>query len=236
MLKRGFLGFLGFALLLSAAPAMAQSGTYRPAGNDSQLRFRAGSFAPDANSVYWDDVFFDFTGSPSSFDDTVVGLDFIRWLGPRLGIMLSGSGYEAEAVQAYRDFEDQSGRDIRHATRFEVSSGTLGLIYRFGGAGAVIRPYIGAGGGFYDWSLEESGDFIDFDGFNTIFSDSFFTSGDTFGTYLLAGLDVPLGDTWSIFAEGRWDDADDDLADDFEGLGSIDLGGAQWAAGFAWRF
>ena len=99
-----------------------------------------------------------------------------------------------------------------------------------------MRPYIGGGGGFYDWTLEESGDFIDFDGGATIFTDTFFTDGTAFGTYFLAGLDIPLGNTWSIFAEGRWDSADDDLTGDFEGLGEIDLAGRQVAAGFAWRF
>lgn len=237
MLKRSLLGMLGLTLLLAATPAAAQGGAYRSAGGDSELRFRVGSFEPDAGSVYWDDVFFDFTGSPSSFEDTVAGLDFIHWLGPHLGLMLSGSGYETSVSQAYRDFEDASGRDIRHVTNFEVATASIGLIYGFGGRRGSVRPYIGAGGGFYDWTLEETGDFIDFSGPEaTIFSDSFFTDGTTFGTYLLAGIDIPLGDAWSVFAEGRWDSADDDLADDFEGLGTIDLAGRQIAAGFSWRF
>ena len=236
MLKNVGLGLLGLALLLSAVPAMAQGGNYRQAGGDNQFRFRVGTFEPDGESTYWEDSFFDFTGSPSSFEDSIGGLDFIRWVGPRLGVMLSGNGFETEAVQAYRDFEDQAGRDIRHVTRFEVASATFGLIYRFGGRDAAIRPYVGAGGGFYDWTLEESGDFIDFDAGGVIFSDTFFTDGTAFGTYFLAGLELPLGDTWSVFAEGRWDSADDDLTDDFEGLGEIDLAGRQIAGGFAWRF
>jgi len=237
MLKKSILGLIALALVVSAAPVAAQGGSYRQAGGDNQLRFRVGNFEPDAGSTYWDDTFFDFTGSPSSFEDTVGGIDFIRWLGPRLGVILSGNGYETETVQAYRDFEDEAGFDIRHSTKFEVASATVGLIYRFGGRDAVLRPYIGAGGGFYDWTLEESGDFIDFGGADAIiFSDSFFTDGTAFGTYFLAGLDIPLGDTWSVFAEGRWDSAEDDLAGDFEGLGQIDLAGKQIAAGFAWRF
>ena len=128
MLKRGFLGFLALALVVSAAPVMAQSGSYRQAGGDNEFRFRVGSFEPDAGSAYWDDTFFDFTGSPSSFEDLVGGIDYIRWLGPHLGVMLSGSGYSTEATQAYRDFEDDAGRDIRHLTTFEVASGSVGLV------------------------------------------------------------------------------------------------------------
>ena len=236
MLKKSLLGIVALTLVVAAAPVMAQGGSYRHAGGENQLRFRVGNFEPDAQSSYWNDTFFDFTGSPSSFEDTVGGIDFVRWVGPRLGVMLSGNGYSSEAVQAYRDFEDQAGRDIRHTTTFEVASATVGLIYRFGGRDAPLRPYVGAGGGFYDWSLEESGDVIDFAGGDIIFSDTFLTDGTAFGTYFLAGLDIPLGETWSVFAEGRWDAAEDDLAGDFEGLGVIDLAGNQIAAGFAWRF
>jgi hypothetical protein len=216
---------------------MAQGGNYRPAGGDNELRFRAGSFEPDGESEYWDSTFFDFTGSPSSFEDVIVGMDYIHWLGPRLGLIASANGFETDTVQAYRDFEDASGRDIRHTTSFEVSSGTVGLILRFAGRKAAIQPYIGGGGGFYDWTLEESGDFIDFGGPDLlIFSDTFLADGTTFGTFFLAGLNIPVGDSWSVFAEARWDSADDELTDDFSGLGDIDLAGRQLAAGLAFRF
>jgi hypothetical protein len=45
-----------------------------------------------------------------------------------------------------------------------------------------------------------------------------------------------LGDTFAFFAEGRWDSAEDELTDDFEGLGDIDLAGQQISAGVSWRF
>jgi outer membrane protein W len=216
---------------------MAQGGSYRSAGGDSEMRFRIGTFEPDAGSQYWDDVFFDFTGSPSSFEDTIGGLDYIHWLGPRLGLLVSGSGYSTETSQAYRDFEDEFGNDIRHRTNFDLASATMGLIYSFGGRQASIRPYVGVGGGFYAWSLDETGDFIDFGGSDAvIFTDSFSAEGTAFGSYVLAGIDIPIGNTWSIFAEGRWDAAEDDLSDDFEGLGKIDLSGRQISAGLSWSF
>ena len=237
MFKPAFLASMALGLLLAAAPALAQGGTYRQAGGDSQVRFRVGNFEPDGDSTYWDDTFFDFTGSTTSFEDVIVGMDYIYWLGPKLGVIASGSGYETDVSQSYRDFEDASGRDIRHQTTLEVASGTLGLLFRFGGRGAAIQPYIGGGGGFYDWSLRESGDFIDFGGRDfTIFTDTFVTDGTGFGTFFVAGISVPLGSSWSVFAEGRWDSVDDELGDDFQGLGDIDLSGQQIAAGFSWSF
>ncbi|MCZ6727993.1 MAG: hypothetical protein O7A98_11650 [Acidobacteria bacterium] len=237
MLKKSLLASIVLGLLVAAEPAMAQGGNYRPAGGGNQLRFRVGNFEPDGESEYWDSTFFDFTGSPSSFEDAVVGIDFIHWLGPHLGLIASGNGYETDTVQTYRDFEDASGRDIRHTTRFEVASGTVGLILQFAGRKAAIQPYIGGGGGFYDWTLEERGDFIDFGSDAlVIFSDTFFTDGTAFGTFFLAGVSVPVGDSWSVFAEARWDSADDELTGDFQGLGDLDLAGRQIAAGISWRF
>jgi opacity protein-like surface antigen len=236
MLKRILLGSLAFGLVVAAAPASAQGGNYRQATDSGpELRVRVGNFAPDGESEYWDETFFDFTGSPDTFEDVVLGLDFILPLGPRLGLIFSGNGYSTTAGQAYRDFEDASGSDIRHDTTLEVASGTVGLVYRFAGDRAVVQPYVGAGGGFYNWSLEESGDFIDFDDLS-IFSDTFFTDGTAFGTYALLGLNVPVSDNIAVFAEGRWDSADDELDGDFDGLGSIDLAGRQLAAGLSFRW
>jgi hypothetical protein len=236
MWKRAFLGITALAVLAAAAPAAAQGGHYRPAGPaGNELRVRLGNFEPDGQSEYWDDTFFDFTGSTSSFEDVVGGLDFIHPLGPRLGLIVSANGYSTSVRQAYRDFEDESGRDIRHETKFDIGSGTVGLIYRLAGERAVIQPYVGAGGGFYAWTLEEKGDFIDFNDLS-IFSDRFVGDGTAFGTFLLLGLNVPVSDGVAIFAEGRWDSADDELNGDFDGLGTIDLGGRQLAAGISWRW
>ncbi|MDH3402650.1 MAG: hypothetical protein OES32_00575 [Acidobacteriota bacterium] len=235
MSKRHLFGATILGLLVAAAPALAQ-GSYRRASSDNELRFRIGSFEPDGNSTYWEDSFFDFTGSTTSFEDVIVGIDYVHRVGPRWGILFSGSGYEATATQAYRDFEDAAGFDIRHDTTFELATGSVGLILQLLGRDAAIQPYLGFGGGFYDWSLVESGDFIDFGGDLVIFTDRFVTDGTAFGTYFLAGFAIPLGAEFSFFAEGRWDSADDALSGDFEGLGDIDLGGRQLAAGLSWQF
>ncbi len=236
MSKRHLFAIAVLSFLLAAGPALAQA-NYRRASNDNEVRFRVGQFEPDGNSAYWDDTFFDFTGSTTSFEDAIAGFDFIHRVGPRWGIQFSGSGYEADAVQAYRDFEDAAGFDIRHTTTLEISSGSVGLILLLTANSSPIQPYVGFGGGFYDWTLVESGDFIDFGSADLfIFSDTFAADGTAFGTYFQAGLNIPLGDTFSFFAEGRWDSVEDELSSDFEGLGDIDLGGRQISAGLGWRF
>ena len=94
---------------------------------------------------------------------------------------------------------------------------------------------MGGGIGFYGYDLQESGDFIDFGNFD-IFSGTFDASGNAVGGFFLAGLEVPIGEQFAIFGEARWDWAGDDLEDDFEEFGDIDLCGGQLVGGIAFRF
>ena len=49
-------------------------------------------------------------------------------------------------------------------------------------------------------------------------------------------MEIPLSNGLSIFAEGRWLRADDELDEDFEDFGTLDLSGRDMRAGIAWRF
>lgn len=216
-----------------AAPASAQ---YYP--RDNALRFRAGLFEPDGNSQYWDDAQTLFTGGPSDFQDTIGGVDFRMGLGEggQLSLLFSGSGYEGQDHRRYRDFVDSRGNEIRSRATLDIESFTAGLMWDFLPRGPV-RPYVGVGGGYYLWQLEESGDFIDFGSAGSpIFHDRFKDDGATLGYYWLAGLSVPLGYDWALFAEGRWHNAEDTLGGDFDGLGKLDLSGREISAGFSWSF
>jgi hypothetical protein len=223
------------ALLAVAAPAAAQ---YHYAGvHESSFRLRLGQFQPEGDSDYWNDKFNDFTGDIGQFDDIVIGGDFILSLGPRTGLIFSGDLYEGEDSQAYIDFVDAFGSPIVHTTRLAIASATAGLVVNLTPPDAPVVPYLGVGGGIYSWEIEESGDFIDF-GVEPleIFSDTFRDSNTTLGFFGLAGVDVPIGPHWSMFAEGRWQEVEEDLNDDFEGLGDLDLSGLQIFGGFGWNF
>ena len=43
-------------------------------------------------------------------------------------------------------------------------------------------------------------------------------------------------DQFSVLTEARWQSADDELSDDFQGLGRLDLSGWDVRAGMTWRF
>ena len=50
------------------------------------------------------------------------------------------------------------------------------------------------------------------------------------------GIDVPLGSEIVLFAEARWDEAEDELSGDFADLGALDLSGREFSGGLSWRF
>jgi len=220
--------------LAGSAPASAQR-PYR--GNDHAVRFWIGLFEPDGGSQYWNEAFDAFTGAPSDFDDAVIGGDFKLGLTGRTSLLIGGSYYEGRSDQSYRDFVDRFGSPIFHRTRLEIASATAAYVVDLAPSRSPIVPYVGIGGGIYAWRLEESGDFIDFVPADPeLFSATFADDGNTLGWFWLAGVEVPIGPRWSLFAEGRWQRLDDDLSGDFAGSGTLDLNGRSIAGGASWRF
>ena len=226
------------AIVAIFAATAAEAQTYRRYGGDNSLRFRVGMLTPDGESAYWDDNAEVFTGGADDFEDLAFGADFKFGLGERFGLVVSGDLWEGEEDQAYLDFVDAGGADIFHTTTIDVASLTAGVVLDILPRGSVVVPYIGAGGGFYFWTLTEEGDFIDFGDPEgpTIFDDIFEDEGEALGWYGLVGLEVPLGSQWGVFAEGRWRQVEDELSGDFAGFGDIDLSGREIYGGVSWRF
>ncbi|MEM7052149.1 MAG: outer membrane beta-barrel protein [Acidobacteriota bacterium] len=222
------------AALAIALPLAAQG---RHASDDNSFRVRAGLFTPDGESAYWQDNESFFASSADDFEDVVIGADF-RWhLGPRSALQLSVDVYSGEEDLAYADFVDFFGDPIVHTTTLDVASVTAAYVVDLTSRSSPVIPYVGVGGGVYDWTLEESGDFIDFNLVEPeVFTDTFQASDTTLGWYFLAGVEVPISAQMSVFAEGRWQDVDEELGDDFDGLGSLDLSGRNLYGGFAWSF
>lgn len=232
-----WLAFSIAALGLAVPASAAQNTSYRPYRGLNELRIRGGLFTPDGDSQYWNEKEFDFFTTADDFEDFVLGVDYRRRLGPRTALVFSGTAFSADESTSYRNFVDGSGADIFHDTTLDIASGTVGIHFILTGQNAPVQPYIGAGAGFWAWSLEESGDFIDFSQLDPeIFTDTFSDDGGAFGWYYLVGLDVPLGDQFSVFGEARWDRVDDELSGDFRGLGALDLSGRQVTGGLAIRF
>jgi len=52
----------------------------------------------------------------------------------------------------------------------------------------------------------------------------------------VAGIDIPVGPRWSLFVEGRYRWAADDLGQDYAGFGELDLSGWEASGGFGFSF
>ena len=226
----------GAAALMLLAPA-AWAGGIGHYGGQNSIRIHGGSFEPDGESQSWSDKEIDFFGDAGDFDDFQFGVDWVYYVSARVGLMGSFNGYEGESLQSYRDFVTGSGADIFHLATLELGSFEAGIVVHLLRGDAVVLPYVGGGVGLYDWTLVEDGDFLDF-GFDppALFNDIFIENGEAFGTFYLAGIEVPIGDSLSVFAEGRWTSVDDELTRDFAGLGELDLSGQAFMAGVAFNF
>jgi hypothetical protein len=219
--------------LVWSAAAEAQ-GNWQP-GDFGSLRLRLGLLQPQADSEYWDEVFTDFTGSASSFEDLVFGIDYLWMTSRQGGFIFGGSFYDGSTTQAYREWQTANGQEIRHTTSLRLNDLYGAFVYRFGRSG--VRPYIGAGGGLLWWRLREEGDFIDFSDPDLPVVYATYQSDDTTWELIgLAGLEFPLSFQWRFFAEGRYRWAEDELSGDFAGFGTIDLSGIELTAGFSYNW
>jgi hypothetical protein len=226
---------LALAAVLTALPVEAQRRS--PYYSSNAFRVHLGLFTPDGESAYWEDKQLDFSGKPDDFEDILFAADYIRRLNNRLALSISSSYFQGEADQSYLDFVDDAGSPITHRTNIEIFTLSAGLMLYLANPDAAVVPYLGAGGGLYSWTLLEAGEFIDFvPPPPIIVRDRFYAEGDALGYHALAGLSVPLSPEWSIFGEARWDWADDELSDDFQGFGTLDLSGRRITGGFSWTF
>lgn len=228
-------------LVAAVAPAWGQSpypsrryGSVL-ADRDGAFRMSLGAFRPEGDSDYWEDVETDFTGEIDDYENITFGAEYLLSLSRNTGLLFSGSLYEGETTHSYRGFVDNFGDRIRHDTTFGIATATIGVVFHFTPE-APVSPYIGAGGGAFFWSLVEEGDFIDF-GPNPdeVFSARLEADGVAFGYYLQAGLEAPISDHLSLYAEGRWTQAEDELNGGLEDLGDVDLSGQQFSVGISWN-
>jgi opacity protein-like surface antigen len=144
-------------------------------------------------------------------------------------------GYSRTVNTSYRDYVRPNGREITQSLKFSMVP--VGATVRFGPTRrGAVAPYVGGGIGFVAWEYEEYGDFVDFDDFDLpVIEDAFFSEGTAFMWHAVAGIRIPIGDDFSLVAEGRYQWSEDDMGDDFRG-NRIDLSGASATLGLNIRF
>lgn len=211
-------GVLMAAVLLAPAPARAQQaislslGGFAVTGEDARV---------DGDVLFENRDILDF--AVKDFNTGSVGLDWLLPVGEFVEVG-AGVGFTSRTVPSvYADFVNRDGSEIEQDLKLRiVPMSVTARVLPFGRSRAV-QPYVGGGLGIFNYRYSEVGEFVDFTD-RSVFSDRFVASGTELGPVALAGIRFPLGDTWSLGGEVRYQKAEADLSDDFLGP-KLDLGG-----------
>lgn len=227
-------------LALAASPALASENGF----TNGQISVHLGVFEPRGESDLWDFNEELTTQDISDFDDAIGGVTFGTPIGRHADVQFGLSYYDARADVRYRDIFTVDGDTIsqHHRLRMaplEVSFRVLPIARetRDGDVRPVV-PYLGGGAGGMLWSYREKGFFAD-DVNNPTFVafDKREARGVTGTLHALAGVEIQFTHEASIFFEGRYRWAKDDLGSDFDqDLDRFDLSGATLSVGFTYRF
>jgi len=240
------------ALLLAIAPAFTGAAAAQQPSADFLFGKPRGSvaargswqIAAESSDIY--DFFGEeLTIEDGDFDSFLFGADGSFAIASRIDLVAGFEITKASVDSEYRDFVDENDLPILQQTRLTIVPVTLSLkiyltprgreVSRYAFVPAKVRPYVGGGGGFVWYELEQAGDFVDFADL-AIFTSVFRSSGWGFATQAFGGVEVSLSPRWFLSVEGRYLWSDADLDGDFLGFEPIDLSGARIGAGVGFTF
>ncbi len=216
------------AVAFAAVPSRAAAGG---------LDLRAGAFIPRAESDLFDDTNELFGVEKDDWIGFTGGAEWSFNVADHVELGLHVDGYGRELDTEYVDFERPDGSLIFQTLKLTTVPAGATLRFVANPGRGRLTPYVGVGVDVVYYEYEEFGDFIDFsDEINLpVRSDFFVDSGAAFGVHAAAGLRFPIGDDFSVVAEGRYLWAKTDMGEDFS-LNEIDLGGPSATIGINLRF
>ncbi len=244
------------AWLLSSVPLIVASGADAARAQDPSADFLFGrprgslgargswQIAAASSDIY--DFFSEeLTIEKEDFDTFSFAMDAGFVVASRVDLV-AGFEFSQETVSSeYRDFVDQNDLPILQETKLTILPVTLSVklyltprgheVSRYAFVPAGVRAYVGGGGGFIWYELEQAGDFVDFVDLS-IFTSHFHSSGWGFATQAFGGVEVGLTPRWFLSVEGRYLWGDADLGGDFVSFEPIDLSGARIGAGIHFTF
>ena len=244
-MRRKTLVSTALAISLLAVAATGPTLAAPRGGRDNAVEFRVGAFFPGGGGEFWNDTQGVFSLEMNELDDVTLGFSYVRSFTNVVELGVNVDFYDGVALSDYKDFVDEVGLPILHDTRLTMMPTTVDVRVLPGGrykarrGRAVNKPafYLGAGAGLNHWRYEEFGDFIDFDDPQmSIYYDEFEDSGTALELHAMAGLELPVARQFNLVFEGRYSWADDELSEDFAGLGEIVLDGWSFNFGGAFRF
>ncbi len=240
------------AFLLMIAPAFHGAAAAQEPDADflfgkprGSLTARGGWQMASASSDIYDFFGEELTIEKSDFDSFVFGADGSFAIASRVDLVAGFEISKASVDSEYRDFVDDNDLPILQETGLTIVPVTLSAklyltprgreVSRYAYVPAKVRAYVGGGGGFVWYELEQAGDFVDFVDL-TIFTSGFHSSGWGSVAQAFGGVEVNLTPRWFLSVEGRYLWSDADLSGDFLDFEPIDLSGARIGAGIGFTF
>ncbi len=214
-MKRTLSGLAILTLVLAATPALAQ-----PRDEDrpsSAFQFRVGGFFPAGGGQLWNADEQIFTLDHSDFNDGVLGFSYIHGVNNNFEVGFNVDFYDSTVGSIDRGFPAAGDLHPSHDTNLQLTPVTVDFrflpagrySYRGKGKYRVHHPvpYLGAGFGMNFWRYEEEGYFIFLNTDTGLYESQFDHTkddGTAFEAHVLAGLELPMGPTWSMVFEGRY--------------------------------
>jgi hypothetical protein len=237
-------GLVVAAGMLGAAPAAAQEGFFfRPP--IATVEVRLGRYQSPASGDIYQHMTENFTLGRGDFAATSVSADASLRVLPSMDVVL-GVGYAMSgAMSESREFVDQDDQPIIQRTQLTKIPVSVGArlyplsrgesVGQYAWIPAAFVPYAGIGGGLMRYTLEQSGDFVNFADFS-IFNDELVSKATAPMAYGEAGASYWVSARVGLSGGVRYTYAKAGMHDDYEGFEDIDLSGFQASAGFAVRF
>jgi hypothetical protein len=250
-------GLIGGLALLLATPALAgpngpddqsrgQTATSAPSPDffigrpRASLGFRGNWLLASANSDIYDFVTEHLTLERSSFNTPTFGGELSINVTPRIDVVGGFEFGRSRTPSEYRKFIDNKGLPIEQQTSLRQTNVTASVRYslvpkgrsisRLAWIPRTLTPYVGAGAGFMNYELLQTGDFVDFQT-SKVFSDVFTSDGWTPSGHVLGGVDVQVYKHFFMSFEGRYVWSTAPLSQKFVDFEPIDLGGVRFGAG-----
>ena len=209
------------------------------------IKFESGYGFQQTSSEIYQFLIQEHTLGSRDFDSPYLGGELGLRFSERLDFSLS-VGYQSSSTGSeFRDWVDADDLPITQVTDLRQIPVTAGVKFypfargrslgRFAWVPRSIAPFVGAGMGFVHYSLEQNGDFVDFETLD-VFYDDFTSDGEAFLARASAGVNISLGKQFLFSLEGRYGWANAHMQGDFVGFDRIDLDGLQLIGGIAVRF
>jgi outer membrane protein W len=228
----------GGAVLSTAVPASAQQtlnltlGYFAVRGEDARTGATCENCGTNVDVLVANRDFLTF--DVKDFNGPTIGGE---WLVPLGDFIEAGAGvaFTRRTVPSlYTNFTQSNNAEVEQSLRLRTVPVSFTMRFLPLGQTSPVQPYIGAGVSVINWRYSESGQFIDFNDNQSLFTDTFTATGNNAGPVVLGGLRFG-GRTFSAGGEVRYQKAEGTVGDDFAGT-KIDLGGWTYQGTIGVRF